>query len=167
LFLRLAAQARREVEVRAREVEARIDAAELTRRDGAEPWQQLSDTTTLQQGDERVFLLGASPRLLNISPNLARVAFPQASSDEYSVKSGQELVIEPGGERIVTWSRAALRTPEDLGQDRTYSMRDEVWVRDLGINMRDTFAFNLYFAGYFERDGSRLIVRPTLSFQSK
>lgn len=62
-----------------------------------------------------------------------------------------------------TISRAALRSGEDLVRPENWWMTVELWVRDLGMNVRDTFRFSGDFR-HFALDGSRLIVDPELPF---
>lgn len=172
----IAHQTDRDFEARRREIQAQIDAiapsvlatAEINDLLGSHDgrsWYPILDPKVLEGDEQQLFKLSAKIRLQNTSSHPARLAFPDA--EEFGLGSGREMVIEPNGERSLSWSRTvlseAIRRPEDPSYERTWHMVNQVWVRDLGLNVRDTLQFNLDFR-YFELDGSRLLVRPTVLF---
>ena len=171
----LSDQAERELIARRQGIESRIDAIAPTvlvdakilplrrRVDSSQMWQTVSENLTLEPGDgPQLFEFNVEIRLRNVSGFVARVAVPDASKGEFAeIRSGQELVLAPGETAVLAWRRRVnttnLQTDEDLGREHNWLARPVFWVRDLGINVRDTLQLTLDLR-YFERDGSRLLV---------
>ena len=100
----------------------------------------------------------------NISDQPALIDFIDLAQGELDgLRQGTQLVVPPHSASSQKWVRNvgsyALVNPDDLGRVENALFRIEFWVRDLGMNVRDTYRLNASLA-YFERDGSRLIVQP-------
>ncbi|MGC0371309.1 hypothetical protein [Microbacterium sp. SLBN-111] len=121
----------------------------------------------LEAEEDVFFRTSAAITFRNLSSTVARIDVVDSAQGELSVRSGEGIILSPGEQTQVSWqrvvARAALRTPEDLGRREHWLMTVEFWVRDLGMNVRDTFRFGGDFR-HFRLDGSRLIVDPTPQF---
>ena len=100
----------------------------------------------------------------NISGRLGNIdVIDPAAGESPELKAGQTLVVPPGEAKSITWTRQL--TSQGLGDDaavadpRYWLFNLRFWVRDLGMNVRDTYVFNGALR-YFTRDGSMLVVAP-------
>ncbi|WP_157780352.1 hypothetical protein [Leifsonia xyli] len=79
---------------------------------------------------------------------------------------GTPLYVLPGRNNAKTlyWNRVVnaigLSTDDQVGSPERAAFRLEFWVRDIGMNVRDTYRFSLGLP-FFERDGSRLVADPS------
>ncbi|MEQ0560853.1 hypothetical protein ABJI51_17335 [Amycolatopsis sp. NEAU-NG30] len=124
----------------------------------------VSRQMTLTEDDDMLFIATVTLELVNCSSFPARIDFVSYPNLELlGLRQGQELVIPPDETRkIVARRRLAkwqLRTEEDINDSEVSFLQIEYWVRDLGMNLRDTYRFN-QDVRFFKRDGSRLIVEP-------
>jgi hypothetical protein len=109
-----------------------------------------------------VFQILLGIEIENVSEAPARVDFvdPQGGTIR-EVRQGDPLIVSPKSTRYVTWERVtglySLITEEDIGDAARAFFNVKFWVRDLGMNVRDTYKFNGDLR-LFKRDGSRLIV---------
>lgn len=135
--------------------------------DSANVWTSIDERTELPgtAADSRyVFRTVVHLVFENISDQPASIAFVDLAGGELSgMAQGTELVVAPHSASTQVWTRNvgsySLVDPEDIGRVENSWFRIEFWVRDLGMNVRDTYRFNAPLT-YFERDGSRLIVQP-------
>ncbi|MBO1741648.1 hypothetical protein [Leifsonia sp. TF02-11] len=148
-------------------VVARARPGRLEIRDESGDWVDVSNSLELNESESAVFRTTAVITVKNVSDRIARVAFVYSANGVMSVRSGDELVLGPGEEANVSWERTvstfALQTEEDLGRPQNWLFDVEVWIRDPGMNVRDTFKFNGDFR-FFRRDGSRLLVQTEPPF---
>ncbi|MGX7679059.1 hypothetical protein ACSMXN_09175 [Jatrophihabitans sp. DSM 45814] len=102
----------------------------------------------------------------NYSNVPARIAFITDGHGELDWPGG-ELYLAPGQSRDIVWKRISASGVEwqKLGEPGIEGqlLDLEYWVRDHGANVRDTYRFNADLR-FFERDGSRLIVKPEPAF---
>lgn len=135
-------------------------------------WQRSKDfhvteRMTLEEDDHFVFAQYVTLEFVNCSDVPARVDVTQFAGGELSIRQGEALVVPPHESRSVAWWRtlgwAAVATEAGVASPEVSFVQLEYWVRDLGQSVRDTYAFNLD-TRYFERDGSRLIVKPQPPF---
>lgn len=148
-------------------VVARARPGPLEMRDESGGWVNVSQSLALNESENAVFRTTAVITVKNVSDRIARVAFTNPANGVMSVRSGDEVVLAPGEEKDVSWERTvgsyALQTEEDLGRPQNWLFDFEMWVRDPGMNVRDTLKFNGDFR-YFRHDGSRLIVETEPPF---
>lgn len=137
----------------------------LVQKPRASDFDMVSHEMTVGDQDQFLFRTAASITFNNVSSKIARVDIVDPAQGELSIRSGETIILAPGGPAEVFWHRniprAALRTEEDLGLPENWWMTVRFWVRDLGMNVRDEFRFGGDFR-HFKVDGSRLIVSPEL-----
>ncbi|MDZ5146352.1 hypothetical protein [Microbacterium testaceum] len=139
----------------------------LTKSSDGEPFQPVAHRHEVDARTDALFRTSATITFRNLSDKIARVDITHPAHGELSIRSGEGIILSPGERKEVEWqrtiARAALRSEEDLGKTENWWMTVEIWVRDLGMNVRDTFRFGGDFR-HFSLDGSRLIVDPELPF---
>ncbi|WP_370965644.1 hypothetical protein [Amycolatopsis sp. cg9] len=128
----------------------------------------ISETVSIPDDKFYVFVLTATIQFVNSSDVPARIDFPNLENVTLLGRRwGQELVVPPREARHVVARRklesAGMKTNEGIGNPNVTTLDLEYWVRDLGTNVRDTFRLCLDMR-YFERDGSRLTVKPEPAF---
>jgi hypothetical protein len=105
----------------------------------------------------------------NVSTVVARIdVFDAAGGEIDGVPSGTSLVLGPGQELELHWSRVvsgqALQQEGAVDDPRHWLFNVRLWVRDLGMDAYDAYLFNGDLR-YFKRDGSRLIVSHQLDHE--
>ncbi|SDL90102.1 hypothetical protein SAMN04487916_11748 [Arthrobacter sp. ov407] len=99
----------------------------------------------------------------NKSDRIARVEITDSARGEVDVPSGTPLIIPPHEKNGFTWTRVItpgmLATEDEINDPKNWLFDLTLWVRDLGMNVCDTYKFNSDLR-LFSRDGSRLIVKP-------
>lgn len=113
--------------------------------------------------DKVIFRLRLQVVIENNSEQIARVDITDPARGEVDVPSGTPLIIAPHQRTGFNWTRVltpGMLATEDALQDSKNGLFDlTLWVRDLGMNVCDTYKFNSDLR-LFSRDGTRLIVRP-------
>ena len=114
--------------------------------------------------DKIIFRIRLNVVIDNVSSKSARVDIVDLANGELlDRRSDEHLVVPPHQERVFTWTRnftpAMLATEGDINDSRNWLFNLTLWVRDLGMNVRDTYKFNSDLR-LFSRDGSRLVVKP-------
>jgi len=99
----------------------------------------------------------------NVSDQIARISLVNPGNGEIEEhRQGADIYIQPQEKKKVLWVKrwglGMLATDEDVNNPANWLFNLEFWVRDLGMNVRDTYKFNGDLR-LFERDGSRLVVR--------
>lgn len=99
----------------------------------------------------------------NVSDQIARISIVSAALGELEDHPpGREIIVPPHEKASYAWERVwtpeMLMTEEEIHDPDKWLFNFKFWVQDLGMNVRDTYLFNGDLR-YFERDGSRLIVR--------
>lgn len=122
------------------------------------------------EGSELVgFQERATIEIENISAIPALIDFVDAwQYGQFDIPQGNTLTLKPGEKRSVRWwnvfSATDAREQEGSEVSTLLSLfRPKFWVRDLGMNVRDTYAFSAGFQ-YFTEDGSRLHVSALPAF---
>lgn len=128
----------------------------------------VTERMTLEEDDQRfIFVQYVTLEFVNCSGVPARIDITKPAGGELSIRQGEALVIPPHEARSLAWWRrlgwAAVATEAGVNSAEVSFVQLEFCVRDLGMAVRDHFAFNLD-TRYFERDGSRLIVKPEPPF---
>jgi hypothetical protein len=98
-------------------------------------------------------------KIENYGSHPARIDF--INLPEIDWPQGLPLILLPGLTKVLRWRRATSVAAEHVnGGQSTFSVvQPEIWVRDLGMNIRDTFGTNIGL-GWFGHDGSRLTLTP-------
>ncbi|WP_410637754.1 hypothetical protein [Amycolatopsis sp. lyj-346] len=117
----------------------------------------------LESTQNYLFVRHVSFALVNCSNISARVDILRHSVGEFvGMRSGQEIILPPSETRYVEW-RGFIHSDDlrmaGVSKPENCFLQVEFWVRDLGMNVRDSHLFNLDLR-YFENDGSRLVVKP-------
>lgn len=128
-------------------------------------WTSIEVPTYIEenQQNETMFRIRLDVILQNVSDQIARIEIIDPARGEVNVKSGKAIIVRPRGEAVFTWIRGF--TPGELSSQTEIDKIENcffsvtLWVRDLGMNVRDTYKFNADLR-LFSRDGSRFIVRP-------
>ncbi|KRE71700.1 hypothetical protein [Arthrobacter sp. Soil762] len=99
----------------------------------------------------------------NVSDQIARISIVNAALGELEAQPpGRDIIVPPHKKASHAWERVwtpeMLTTEEEIHDPNTWLFNFKFWVQDLGMNVRDSYVFNGDLR-YFERDGSRLIVR--------
>lgn len=130
------------------------------------PWEWFTDKQHFDesQRNENRFRIRLNVLIENVSPHTARVDITNyASGEVIGVPPGEPLIVAPGRERVITWIRditADMWAAEDQMNDPEKGYFNlTLWVRDLGMNVRDTYKFNSDLR-VFDRDGSGVVLRP-------
>ncbi|MDV8147395.1 hypothetical protein [Arthrobacter sp. B10-11] len=102
-------------------------------------------------------------RFNNVSDKVARIDVIDPGNGELEdPSSGARLILMPHETKSFVWTKRwglpMLATEDDLNDPKNWLFNLEFWVRDLGMNVRDTHKFNGDLR-LFERDGSRLMVK--------
>lgn len=102
-------------------------------------------------------------RFNNVSDKVARISVIDPGNGEVQdLRSGTDLVLMPRETKSIVWIKrwglGMLATEVGLNDAKNWLFNLEFWVRDLGMNVRDTHKFNGDLR-LFERDGSRLLVK--------
>jgi hypothetical protein len=129
----------------------------------------LTSPYTAVDGDSAVFTTIVTIEFVNCSALTARVAIPDRdrctlfTSPGVQLRQGDELFLPPNEARTVVWLRrfssTMLTSSADPNATGLTEFRLNYWARDLGINTRDAFLFNLTTCDVAV-DGSRLIINP-------
>lgn len=131
------------------------------------PFQLITHRREVDARTEALFRTSATITFQNLSGKIARVDITHPAHGELSIRSGESIILSPGERKQVEWqrtiARTALRSEEEIARPENWWMTVEIWVRDLGMNVRDTFRFGGDFR-HFSLDGSRLVVDPELPF---
>lgn len=129
-------------------------------------WETFSQTRFFEEDQNYriIFRIRLNVHLENTSQQIARVDIVDPAHGEVTVRGGESIIVPPHQERVFTWTRTftplMLATDNDINDAKNWLFDLTLWVRDLGMNVRDTYKFNSDLR-LFQRDGSRLIVRPT------
>ena len=139
----------------------------LDMRDESGDWVTVSHSLELSESANVLFRTTVTIAAKNVSDRIARVAFTNPANGVMSVRSGDELVLAANEVETVTWEQTvgglALRSEEDPGRAENWLFDVEMWVRDPGMNVRDTLKFNGDLR-FFRRDGSRPMVETQPPF---
>ena len=124
---------------------------------------KIDNVMRLESTQNHLFVRRVSFALANCSNISARVdIFKHSVGGFVGMRSGQEIILPPSETRYVEW-RGFIHSDElrtaGAGKPENCFLQVEFWVRDLGMNVRDSHLFNLDLR-YFENDGSRLVVNP-------
>lgn len=121
----------------------------------------------LDPGDDQLFWVSIELEFHNVSEQVARVDITDADGGELSIPMGDPIFLRPGHIRRVTWNRSLhtsnLREQEALGLPQHSFFRAQFWVRDLGMNVRDTYTFSADLR-HLTLDGSRLLISPNVPY---
>lgn len=133
----------------------------MIRLPGKREFDVASHDVEIRDDELAAFRTTADITLTNVSSRIARIDFTDLAQGELDVRQGIPIFLAPGQQKMVSWSRTigsgSLRSESDLGRPENWWMTVELWVRDLGCNVRDTLCFGGDFR-HFTRDGSRLLV---------
>ncbi|MDR6793608.1 hypothetical protein J2X12_003113 [Pseudarthrobacter oxydans] len=131
-----------------------------------EPFTRIKDFDESQNYRVR-FRISIKVELENVSNKIARIDIVDNSSGEVDVRGGEAIIVPPGQVRAFTWTRTftpvILATQDEIDDPKNWLFSLTLWVRDLGMNVRDVYKFNSDLR-FFSRDGSRLVVRPEPAF---
>lgn len=99
----------------------------------------------------------------NVSDKIARISIIDSASGEFEQhRQGRDIIVPPRDTKkfmwMRSWSPAMLATDEDVHDPKNWLFNLKFWVRDLGMNVCDTYIFNGDLR-FFSRDGSRLLVK--------
>lgn len=129
-------------------------------------WVTLSEPRYIDDAKREgiVFRIILDVTLSNVSEHIARVDIVDApNANLHTARLNEPIVVPPHEERHFTWMRdltpSVLATEEDINDAKNCYFQLTLWVRDLGMNVRDTYKFNSDLR-LFSRDGSRLLVMP-------
>ncbi|WP_104061123.1 hypothetical protein [Arthrobacter sp. 4R501] len=116
------------------------------------------------QRNEIRFRIRLNVVIENVSSKTARVDIVDLANGELvNIRSDEHLIVPPHQERVFTWTRSftpgMLATEDEINDSKNWLFNLTLWVRDLGMNVRDTYRFNSDLR-LFSRDGTRLVVRP-------
>lgn len=124
-------------------------------------WTPLNLTRYFEEDQRVIFRIRLNVEIQNVSAHAARVDILDPGNGEVSVRQGEPISIPPHGQTVFTWSRHLtpdlLRTDDEINDPKNAFFDLTLWVRDLGINVRDTYKCNSDLR-LFARDGSRLVV---------
>lgn len=129
-------------------------------------WETFSQARYFEESQNHtvIFRIRLNVHLENMSQQIARVDIVDSAHGEVSVRGGTSIIVPPQQERIVTWTRTftpvMLASEDEINDPKNWLFNMTLWVRDLGMNVRDTYKFNSDLR-LFRRDGSRLLVLPT------
>lgn len=128
-------------------------------------WEAVTDDFEVAENEQVIFRTNVTVTLSNYSDQVARVDIIDPAGGETDVRSGEMIVVPPAQAKSISWTRnvTSIATQEDLDQPRNWLFNMELWVRDLGMNVRDVYRFNADLR-FFSRDGSRLLVKPEPPF---
>lgn len=176
--MQLEKQQREATRAERRQAEARLDVIapvvlavarrhNLTKSSDGQSFEPVTHRREIDARTDALFRTSATITFQNLSNKIARVDITHPAYGELDIRSGESIILSPGERKQIEWqrtiARAALRSEEDLGRPENGWMTVEIWVRDLGMNVRDTFRFGGDFR-HFSLDGSRLVVDPELPF---
>ncbi len=130
---------------------------------------EIEGPVTLAKGHNRVLFVGAELLIKNVSTHTAEVWLQSAGEEVTdretgrSVGGGRAVVLSPGEERIWDWQRevfTGLFRLEDVPTPaHAYESRLRVWVRDLGLNVRDEYEL-AWSWNHVSTDGTYLKIDP-------
>ncbi|GGH97612.1 hypothetical protein ACFFGR_08740 [Arthrobacter liuii] len=130
-------------------------------------WEPISQVQHIEdsQGDVIKFQIRLDVVIENLSSSqTARVdIIKDGNGDVIDLPRGEPLVLRPLEVRALAWTRnltpATLATEDGINDPKNSCFDLTMWVRDLGMNVRDTYQFSSDLR-LFSRDGSRLVVTP-------
>jgi hypothetical protein len=112
-----------------------------------------------------VFRSNITLYLKNVSTHIALIAVTEEAGGEIQGMTGTELVLSPGEDKTLTWSRT-LNSVLELARQGSETQPEcsrfyvAFQVRDLGGNVTDTYRFDADL-GYITRSGDYLIAQPS------
>lgn len=127
-------------------------------------WETFTRARYFEEGQNLavVFRIRLNVTLENVSDHIARVDIVDTAHGEVDVRGGVSIIVPPRQERTFTWTRTftpvTLASEDEINDIKNWLFNLTLWVRDLGMNVRDTYKFNSDLR-LFSRDGSRLLVR--------
>ncbi|MEQ4518502.1 hypothetical protein ABLI39_03950 [Pseudarthrobacter sp. B907] len=131
---------------------------------GAYAYATLSESYSEEEQREIHFRQRLAISFRNVSDQIARLSIIDLASGELeNHPQGREIIVAPHETEKFIWERrwspqAELATEEEINDVRSWLFNFSFWVRDLGMNVQDTYVFNGDLR-FFARDGSRLLVR--------
>lgn len=119
------------------------------------------------EGEGLALRINLTIHLENLSSQIAQVAVVSQGTGEVSVKSGQAVLVRPGQKEHFTWTKFVsvpmLQSDGFIENEQHSILRMHLWVRDLSMSTYDIVEV-LADLRFFERDGSRLVVRAGPAF---
>ncbi|HEX4401547.1 MAG TPA: hypothetical protein VHZ98_09490 [Galbitalea sp.] len=130
-------------------------------------WEKVEAPFELASDEGAAFRTTLTITFTNVSERLALIDITDPVNGEMDLRQGTSIVIPPHDTRAVVWTRtfSSYALADDAGINKPeYWLFDlTFWARDLGMNVRDAYKFNGDLR-FFERDGTRLIVKTEPPF---
>lgn len=131
-------------------------------------WVVVDQPFTLQDNEAAEFRTVLNLTFRNVSNQIAVVDVVDVQLGEIQgVRQGDSITIAPLEERTFQWVRVLrsqdLSTQDQIDDPARWLFNLEFWVRDIGMNVRDTYKFNSDLR-YFSRRGQALQVVPDPAF---
>lgn len=124
-------------------------------------WTPIEQTRYFEENQRVIFRIRLNIALQNVSDRAARIDIIDPANGDVSVRQGEPIILPPQEQTVLTWRRHVtpdmLRTEEEINDPKNAFSDLTLWVRDLGMNVCDTYKCNSDLR-LFARDGSWLIV---------